>query len=156
MNWFFYLYFTYVSSGQPLPRIEYTPQEIQTWNAVFRQLMQLYPTHACREHRHVFPLLIENCGYREDNIPQLEDISNFLKGKKFREISQFDRIFSSEILDRLYGIYSSTGCRIVKFKRFPEWIGFSSFSCDPIYSSSFETLLHSRTVSFLPYAYICR
>lgn len=46
---------------------------------MFRELTKLYPTHACREQNHVFPLLIENCGYREDNIPQLQDVSNFLK-----------------------------------------------------------------------------
>lgn len=34
---------------------------------------------ACYQHNHVFPLLIENCAYRADNIPQLEDVSNFLK-----------------------------------------------------------------------------
>lgn len=66
--------------GQPLPYVEYTKNEIETWGTVFRKLTELYPTHACREHNHVFPLLIENCGYREDNIPQLEDVSNFLKG----------------------------------------------------------------------------
>ncbi|XP_075228831.1 phenylalanine hydroxylase [Lycorma delicatula] len=65
--------------GQPLPHIDYTKEEIDTWGKVFRQLTELYPTHACKEFNHVFPLLIENCGYREDNIPQLEDISNFLK-----------------------------------------------------------------------------
>lgn len=47
---------------------------------VFKNLTKLYKTHACREHNHVFPLLIDNCGYREDNIPQLDDVSNFLKG----------------------------------------------------------------------------
>lgn len=36
--------------------------------------------YASTEHNHVFPLLIDNCGYRADNIPQLEDVSNFLKG----------------------------------------------------------------------------
>ncbi|ROT73518.1 putative tyrosine/tryptophan monooxygenase, partial [Penaeus vannamei] len=38
-----------------------------------QNLTKLYKTHACREHQNVFPLLIENCGYREDNIPQLQD-----------------------------------------------------------------------------------
>jgi len=42
--------------------------------------MKLYPTHACREFNHVLPLLQDNCGFREDNIPQLEDVSNFLTG----------------------------------------------------------------------------
>ncbi|XP_001600555.1 protein henna isoform X1 [Nasonia vitripennis] len=65
--------------GQPIPRVDYTEEEIKTWGTVFKKLTELYPKFACREHNHVFPLLIENCGYREDNIPQLEDISNFLK-----------------------------------------------------------------------------
>ncbi|KAI8519042.1 Tryptophan 5-hydroxylase 1 [Branchiostoma belcheri] len=47
--------------------------------AVYRELTSLYPTHACQQHLNNLPLLRMYCGYREDNIPQLEDVSAFLK-----------------------------------------------------------------------------
>ncbi|XP_053497090.1 tryptophan 5-hydroxylase 1a isoform X2 [Ictalurus furcatus] len=65
--------------GNPIPRIEFTEEEVKTWGVVFRELNNLYPTHACREYLKNLPLLTKYCGYREDNIPQLEDISCFLK-----------------------------------------------------------------------------
>jgi len=65
--------------GQAIPRIEYTEEEINTWRQVYNKLRELYPTHACRQFAHIFPLLEENCGYSPDSIPQLEDISKFLK-----------------------------------------------------------------------------
>lgn len=65
--------------GNPIPRVEYTKEETDTWGVVFRNLNRLYPSHACNEYLVNWPLLREQCGFREDNIPQLEDISCFLR-----------------------------------------------------------------------------
>merc|ERR1712142_556551 len=65
--------------GTPIPTVDYTQVERDTWRTVYNKLTTLYKTHACYEHNHVFPLLVENCGYGPDNIPQLQVISEFLK-----------------------------------------------------------------------------
>lgn len=59
--------------------MEYLPEEVATWGAVFQELERLVPTHACRQYREVWPVLKKECGYAEDNIPQLEDVSRFMK-----------------------------------------------------------------------------
>ena len=65
--------------GQPIPRVEYTESEIKTWGTIFDQIIVLYEKHACKEYNEIFPQMQKHCGYRRDNIPQLEDVSNFLK-----------------------------------------------------------------------------
>ncbi|GMS82715.1 hypothetical protein PENTCL1PPCAC_4890 [Pristionchus entomophagus] len=65
--------------GDKIPRIDYTEQETGTWAIVWDQLTGLYPKHACKEFNHIFPLMQQNCGYSRDNIPQLQDVSDFLK-----------------------------------------------------------------------------
>lgn len=46
---------------------------------MFSELHKLYVKHACAEYLENWPELVKYCGYREDNIPQLEDVNIFLK-----------------------------------------------------------------------------
>jgi phenylalanine-4-hydroxylase len=82
-------------SGQQIPRIEYTDDEVATWGVIYRKLEKLRGTHACEQYRRVFPLLVEYCGYAEDNIPQLQDIDEFLHGHSGWRIRPVTGLLSS-------------------------------------------------------------
>ncbi len=63
-----------LSSGAPPRVVDYTDSERATWATAFNALTALYPTHACRE----FNAVIDEIGYRADEVPQLADVSRFL------------------------------------------------------------------------------
>ncbi|XKL61544.1 hypothetical protein PGB90_008601 [Kerria lacca] len=67
--------------GQPIPKVQYTTEEIKTWATVFVELHKLYVKYACAEYLENWPELVKYCGYRENNIPQLQDINVYLKRK---------------------------------------------------------------------------
>jgi phenylalanine-4-hydroxylase len=65
-------------TGDEIPRVEYSKEENETWGTVYRQLKELYPLHACEQFNSILPLMERYCGYSDQGIPQLEDISQFL------------------------------------------------------------------------------
>ena len=74
-----YLYFYEIFSGDAIPRIEYTPEEIATWKEVYSKAVEIYPGRACSIHRQRLDAMMKACGFAVDNIPQMEDVSNYLK-----------------------------------------------------------------------------
>uniref|UniRef100_A0AAQ5YUK3 Tyrosine 3-monooxygenase n=1 Tax=Amphiprion ocellaris TaxID=80972 RepID=A0AAQ5YUK3_AMPOC len=65
----------------PLPTVEYTAEEISTWRQVYQQLRSIYPSLACRQFLDGLQQLEKECGYGDEQIPQLREISAFLKEK---------------------------------------------------------------------------
>jgi phenylalanine-4-hydroxylase len=62
-------------SDDPLPRVDYTSVENQTWGTVYRKLSELFPTHACSQYRRTLQML----DYSLDKIPQLQEVNEKLK-----------------------------------------------------------------------------
>ncbi|XP_032527183.2 tyrosine 3-monooxygenase [Danaus plexippus] len=65
--------------GDPFPAITYTESENATWQRVFNTVLDLMPKHACREYKAAFGKLQAAEIFVPHRIPQLEDVSNFLR-----------------------------------------------------------------------------
>nr|BAF73417.1 tyrosine hydroxylase [Dugesia japonica] len=65
--------------GDKIPRVEYFESEKETWREAYITLTSLYKDYACKEQLIGIKKLEEKCGYGPNDIPQLEDISNYLK-----------------------------------------------------------------------------
>jgi len=64
-----------------LPHIEYTAEEVATWKAVYERLEVCHAKWACNEFKDVFPELKAEAGYGPEQIPQLQDISDYLQSR---------------------------------------------------------------------------
>lgn len=65
--------------GDAIPFIEYTESENKTWQSVFNTVLELMPKHACLEYRRVFKMLQDEGVFVSNKIPQLEEMSTFLR-----------------------------------------------------------------------------
>ncbi|XP_053971686.1 tyrosine 3-monooxygenase [Hylaeus volcanicus] len=65
--------------GDPIPSIPYTETENETWSRVFKTVEDLVPKHACVEYQRVFKKLQEEKIFESHRIPQLQEVSDFLK-----------------------------------------------------------------------------
>lgn len=65
--------------GDAIPHITYTETENKTWQSVFNTVKGLLKQHACSEYGAVFHKLEQEKIFVEDKIPQLDDMSTFLR-----------------------------------------------------------------------------
>lgn len=66
---------------QPIPRVDYTPEETSVWSAVWDRMEPLQAQYACKEYRNALAQMRAHCGYARDRIPQQQDISSYLQAR---------------------------------------------------------------------------
>uniref|UniRef100_A0A4W5PWF7 Tyrosine hydroxylase 2 n=1 Tax=Hucho hucho TaxID=62062 RepID=A0A4W5PWF7_9TELE len=89
-------------SGEPLPRVEYTPEVAATWREVYRTLRTIYPDLACRQFLGGLQQLERECCYGEDSIPQLREVSAFLKEKTGFQLRPVAGLLSASLAFRVF------------------------------------------------------
>ena len=85
-----------------IPHIEYTKREHNTWATVYKALDNVYKTHACKAQREGLRVLVDGGCYKTDRIPQLQDISDFLKGIPIESVHDSRSSFSSHISSNFF------------------------------------------------------
>lgn len=65
--------------GQPIPRIDYSTEESSTWKTVYETLRDQHDRFACDEYQQIMAELEEKGLYRPNEVPQSQDISDFLE-----------------------------------------------------------------------------
>lgn len=65
--------------GDKIPTVQYTPEEVRTWGAVYERLAEGGQKWACKEYLNAMPKMEKYCGYGVGTVPQLQDISDYLR-----------------------------------------------------------------------------
>ena len=96
--------------NEPIPRVEYTPEETAVWTAVWDKMEGLWKKYACQEFLRALELMKIHSGYSRTQIPQQEDISKFLQRRtNFRMRPVAGLLSSRDFLNALaFRVFFST------------------------------------------------
>jgi phenylalanine-4-hydroxylase len=67
--------------GREIPLVDYTPDEVATWGAVYRRLGELHERYACAEYLRALEVMTRQCGYGPERVPQVRTVSDFLRSR---------------------------------------------------------------------------
>lgn len=67
--------------GDPIPVVDYSEEEQATWRIVYERLAGLRHRHACRAYLDAFDTLERETGFGPERIPQVEEVSAFLRAR---------------------------------------------------------------------------
>lgn len=81
--------------GAPIPTVSYSADETATWGVVLKRLGDLHRRYACAEYLRVYEVMAVECGYAEDNIPQVADVNCFLRQRSGFQVRPVAGLLSS-------------------------------------------------------------
>lgn len=91
-----------MSDGLEIPVIEYSKEENELWTVIYDRLVHLHNKHASKEYLESFKILEEGSGMNRMQIPQVRDISSYLKKQSNVFVRPIGGLLSQR--DFLYGL----------------------------------------------------
>ncbi len=70
-----------IQDCENIPIVNYTEEEKRVWKLMWEKLIPLQRKHACDEVLENMDIFIKDVGFRSDEIPQIKDVSNYLRKK---------------------------------------------------------------------------
>ena len=67
--------------GDALPRVAYSARETETWGLVYAKLRTYTKEFAVDTYNAILPEMERHCGFGERQVPQLQDVSDFLRSR---------------------------------------------------------------------------
>eukprot|EP00747_Dinoflagellata_sp_TGD_P167189 gnl/TRDRNA2_/TRDRNA2_191171_c0_seq1.p1 gnl/TRDRNA2_/TRDRNA2_191171_c0~~gnl/TRDRNA2_/TRDRNA2_191171_c0_seq1.p1 ORF type:complete len:478 (-),score=67.79 gnl/TRDRNA2_/TRDRNA2_191171_c0_seq1:378-1811(-) len=64
--------------GEPIPVVDYTPEEHETWSMVYKRLDSMHKEYACDDYQRAMLKFNKHGVITKDKIPQLRDVSELL------------------------------------------------------------------------------
>jgi phenylalanine-4-hydroxylase len=127
----------------PIPRVHYSDKEIDVWKFLYKNLRPLVNEHANMEYVENIQILEKEGIFREDRIPQLDDINRFLNKKTNWRIKPVNGILSQREYLNCLAFRTFPSTQYIRHHSKPlftpepdlvhEFIGHVPNFCDPVF-----------------------
>ena len=107
--------------GQPIPEVDYSPEEHALWGSIYRQAREIHEKVCCQEYLQAIHQLERLQLFSSVKIPQTEELSMFLKSTTNFQIKPVHGMLSQREFLNCLAFRTFCSTQYIRHVRFPEY-----------------------------------